>query len=78
MVITEEHIAQAEAIGITIGQLLDIETMSPTREEEIKRKYVRGQPLVEPDEVKKLPTRMYELHQWYMKLPRFPIESPSW
>ena len=68
MVITEEHIAQAESIGITVGKLLDIEPMSPTREEEIKRKYVRGQPLVEPDEVKKLPTRMYELHQWYMDI----------
>ena len=62
VVITEEHIAQAESIGITIGQLLDIEPMSLTREEEIKRKYVRGQPLVEPEEVKNLPTRMYELH----------------
>ena len=68
VVITEEHIAQAETIGITVGQLLDIEPMSPTREEEIKWKYVRGQPLVEPDEVKNLPTRMYELHQWYMNI----------
>ena len=68
VVITEEHIEQAETLMITVGQLLDIEPMSPTREEEIKRKYVRGQPLVEPDEVKKLPTRMYELHQWYMDI----------
>ena len=67
MVITEEHIAQAESIGITVGQL-DIEPMSPTREEEIKRKYARGQPLVKPEDVKKLPTRMYELHQWYMDI----------
>ena len=65
VVITEEHIAQAESIGITVGQLLDIEPMSPTRDEEIKRKYTQGQPLVEPEEVHKLPTRMYELHQWY-------------
>ena len=63
VVITEEHIAHAEAIRITIGQLLDIEPMSPTREEEIKQKYARGQPLVEPEEVNKLPTRTYELHQ---------------
>ena len=42
--------------------------MSPTREEEIKRKYARGQPLVELEEVNKLPTRMYELHQWYMDI----------
>ena len=67
VVITEEHIMQAEMLKITVGQLLEIEPMSPLREEEIKRKYVRGQPLVEPDKVKNLPTRMYELHQWYMK-----------
>ena len=59
---------QAEMLKITVGQLLDIEPMSPLREEEIKRKYVRGQPLVEPEEVNNLPTRMYELHDWYMKI----------
>ena len=55
-------------LGISIGQLLDIEPMSPLREEEIKQKYVRGQPLVEPEQVKNLPTRMYELRQWYMNI----------
>ena len=59
---------QAEMLKITVGQLLEIEPMPRFREEEIKRKYVRGQPLVEPDEVNKLPTRMYELHQWYMNI----------
>ena len=59
---------QAEMLKITVGQLLDIEPTSPLREEEIKRKYVRGQPLVKPDEVKNLPTRMYKLHQWYMNI----------
>ena len=59
---------QAEMFKITVGHLLDIEPMSPLREEEIKRKYVWGQPLVEQDEVKKLPTRMYEFHQWYMDI----------
>ena len=68
VVITEEHIMQAEVLNITVGQLLEIEPMSPLREEEIKRKYVRGQPLVETDKVKNLPTRMYELHQWYMNI----------
>ena len=42
--------------------------MPVLREDEIKRKYVRGQPLVHPDKVKDLPTRMYELHQWYMNM----------
>ena len=59
---------QAKMLDITVGQLLEIEPMSPLREKEIKRKYVRGEPLVEPEEVKNLPTRMYELHQWYMDI----------
>ena len=68
VVITEEHIMQAEMLKIYVGQLLKIKPMSPFRESEIKRKYVRGQPLVHPDKVKNLPTRMYELHQWYMNI----------
>ena len=59
---------QAEVLKITVGQLLEIEPMPVLREDEIKRKYVRGQPLVHPDKVKDLPTRMYELHQWYMNI----------
>ena len=55
-------------LGITVGQLLEIEPMSPLREEDIKRKYVCGEPLAEPEEVKNLPMRMYELHQWYMNI----------
>ena len=59
---------QAEVLKITIGQLLEIEPMPMLREDEIKRKYVRGQPLVEPDKFKNLPTRMYELRQWQMNI----------
>ena len=59
---------QAEILNITVGQLLEIEPMPVLREKEIKRKYVRGQSLVEPDKVKNLPTRMYDLHQWYMNI----------
>ena len=68
VVITQEHIMQAEELKITVGQLLEIEDMPMIREQEIKWKFVRGQPLVEPDKVKNLPTRMYELHQWYMNI----------
>ena len=38
------------------------------REQDIKQKYVHSQPLVKPEEVKNLPRRMYELHDWYMKI----------
>ena len=42
--------------------------METFKEEELKRKYVRGEPMAKPEEVKKLSMRMYELHQWYMKI----------
>ena len=59
---------QAEMLKISVGQLLEIEPMSPLREEEIKWKYARGKHLVHPNKVKNLLTRMYELHQWYMNI----------
>ena len=59
---------QAEVLNNTVGQLHEIEPMPVQREEEKKWKYDRGEPLVKPDEVKKLPTRMYELRQWYMDI----------
>ena len=42
--------------------------MDTFTEQELKRKYARGQPLVKSEEVKRLWTRMYELHEWYMKI----------
>ena len=68
LVITDEHRRQDDELGITIYQLLELELMDTIREEDIKRKYVCGEPLVKPEEVKKLSTRMYELHEWYMKI----------
>ena len=59
---------QDEMLKISVGQLLEIEPMSPLKESEIKWKYAWGQPLVHPDKVKDLPTRMYQLHQWYMNI----------
>jgi hypothetical protein len=68
LVITDDHRRMAVEAGVTVYQLLDIEPMDKIREEDVKRKYVRGEPLVKPEEVKKLPTRMYELHECYMKI----------
>ena len=36
-------------------------------EDQIKHKYRIGQPLVRPNEVKDLPTKMRRVHNWYMK-----------
>ena len=62
LVITDEHRRHAEMLDITVGQLLEIEPMPKLKEDEIKWKYASGQPLVRPEEVKNLPTRMYQLH----------------
>ena len=67
LVITDTHRRMAEEAGVTVYQLLDFEPMDTIREEDIKRKYARGQPMVKPEEVKLLSMRMYQLHEWYMK-----------
>ena len=68
LVITDEHRRQAAEFGITVYQLLEIEPMETYKEKELARKYARGEPTIKPEEVKKLSTRMYELHQWYVKI----------
>ena len=68
LVITDAHRRMAKEAGVTVYQLLEIEPMDTIREEDVKRKYVHGEPMVKPEEVKKLSTRMYELNQWYMDI----------
>ena len=67
LVITDAHRRMAEEAGVTVYQLLEIEPMDTIREEDIIQKYARDQPMVKPKEVKLLSTRMYQLHEWYMK-----------
>src|SRR3989337_1370266 len=67
LVITDDHRRMAEETGVTVEQLLEIEPMETFKEEQLKRKYARGEPLVKPEEIKHLSTRMYELHQCYMR-----------
>ena len=59
---------QAQMLNISVGQLFEIKPMPTLKESEKAWQYVRGKPLVHPDKVKDLPTRMYQLHQWYMNI----------
>ena len=52
VVITEDHIMQAQMLNISVGQLLEIEPMPTLKESEIAWQYVRGKPLVHPDKVR--------------------------
>ena len=56
----------AAAQGMTIPQYLQQLQVFP--EDQIKYKYRPGHPLVRPNEVKDLPTKMRRLHKWYMKV----------
>ena len=46
LVITDAHRRMAEEVGVPVYQLLEIEPMDTIREEDTKRKYARGQPMV--------------------------------
>ena len=66
LVITDDLRRQAKEAGVTVEQLLGTEELPVFKEEELRWKYVSGQPLVKPEQVPLLPTRMYDLHKWYM------------
>ena len=50
---------------MTIGHYMSQLEVFPV--DEIKHKYRHGEPLVRPNEVKDLPTKMRRLHKWYME-----------
>ena len=52
--------------GLTPAQLRG-EDHIPTHEGAGKCPYQPGRPLVWPELVKRLPTRMFALHEWYLK-----------
>ena len=55
----------AAAQGMTIPQYLQQLQFFP--EDQIKHKYRLGHPLVRPNEVNDLPTKMRRVHNWYLK-----------
>ena len=55
----------ARAQGMTIAQyLLQLDVHA---DDELKHPFKIGKPLVRPNEVKDLPTKMQWVHKWYMK-----------
>jgi hypothetical protein len=58
---------QAKEAGLTVEQLLGIEELPVFKEEELRRKYVRGQPLVKPEKIPLLSPRMRDLHDRYLR-----------
>ena len=68
-VLSKEDEALAEfvaEIGLTKAQLEGKEKV-PVHEGAGRKPFVLGQPLMWPELIDRLPTRMHELHNWYMK-----------
>ena len=76
LVITDDHRRMAEEAGITVYRLLEIEPMETFKEEQLKRKYARGEPLDKPEEIKHLSLRMYKLHEWYLREAKYRSRVP--
>ena len=55
----------ARAHGMTIRQYLN--QLQGYADDELKHPFEIGKPLVRPNQVKDLPSKMRRVHQWYMK-----------
>jgi hypothetical protein len=67
----EEELAQVisffEQTKLPIGGLIGLEDLPADKNQEFRRRFELGKPLVKPELVNKLPTKMRRFHDWYMK-----------
>ena len=66
VIITDLEREAARTAGITVEQYLGLEDIAPS-DVVPARTFVKGEPLVNIDEEKLLPTQMRNLHEWYKK-----------
>ena len=55
----------ASDLGISVAQLIGDADIPKA---DLAWKFVLGQPLVRPEQVRHLPTQMRRLHEWYMEV----------
>jgi hypothetical protein len=67
----EEELAQAisfyEQTKLPISSLVSLEDLPTDKNQEFRWHFELGKPLVKPELVNKLPTKMRRFHDWYMK-----------
>jgi hypothetical protein len=67
----EEELAQVisfyEQTKMPIGGILGLEDLPADKNQEFRCHFELGQPLVKPELVNKLPTKMRRFHEWYLK-----------
>jgi hypothetical protein len=67
----EEQLAQVisffEQTKLPIGGLIGLEDLPADKNQEFRWRFELGKPLVKPELVSKLPTKMHRFHDWYLK-----------
>jgi hypothetical protein len=67
----EEELAQVisffEQTKLPIGGLISLEDLPMDKNQEFRWRFELGKPLVKPELVNKLPTKMHRFHDWYLK-----------
>jgi hypothetical protein len=70
-IISEEELARLitfyEQSKMPIGGIIGLEDLPVDKNQEFRWRFELGQPLVKPDLVNNLPTKVRRLHDWYLK-----------
>jgi hypothetical protein len=70
-IMSEEELARVisfyEQTKIHLGGILVLEDLPADKNQEFRWHFELGQPLVKPELVNKLPTKMRRFHDWYLK-----------
>jgi hypothetical protein len=68
---SEEELARVisfyEQTKMPLGDILGLEDLPADKNQEFRWRFELGQPLVRPELVNKLPTKMRIFHGWYLK-----------
>jgi hypothetical protein len=52
---------------MSVGGIISLEDLPADKNQEFRWCFELGQPLVKPELVNKLPTKMHRFHDWYLK-----------
>jgi hypothetical protein len=56
-----------EQTKMPVGGIIGLEDLPADKNQEFRCRFELGQPLVKPELVNKLPTKMRRFHDWYLK-----------
>jgi hypothetical protein len=70
-IMSEEELARLitfyEQTKMPVGGIISLEDLPADKNQKFRWRFELGQPLVKPELVNKLPTKMRRFHDWYLK-----------